>query len=154
MKTPLARPELPAHVDRRPWGSAAVCVFGGGALSFARLLAQASGWTLARVELRHAPGHTLTRTPEMVELSASPLALDAARRALREEVEGPLVAAHAPLAALLDAPAIWISGGRSILGVPAPLRTVARDATLVLEEARPDTARQLGAALALTAATR
>lgn len=147
MKTPLSRPALPAKVTGRRWPHAAICVFGPGALELGRALAASSGWTLARGELRHAEGFSLTRTPEEIVWIGAPSALCGAPDALAREVDGPLVAVHEPLACALEAPTIWISGGRSWISVPDALRERAQRAALVLEEARLDTAKWLGARL-------
>ena len=155
-KVPLERPLLPAVETQLdvPFG---VAVVGPGALSFARILGEglaAAGRppTLLWVQIRHVHGFDLVSGPFEGELHlyAEPSALLEGLRSSLAEARAPIVGVGEAFAIAVRVPlSVWIADGASVLSLPAPLRAFAREAQLVLESPRPDTARALAERMAV-----
>lgn len=150
MPTPLERPALP-HVDAPvSWPHAfVIAVFGPGEARFARALADARpGAALLTVALRHAPGFELRDGAIFAHPSALTAALEAS-----DPHAGVVVGVGGPFAVAVRADlVVWIADGQPAVSLPPPLRTPARRAALVIEEAREGVAAALGAALRARAA--
>lgn len=144
MATPLERPELPAIDARVAPGGRVIAIFGPGDRAFAEAIAAARPEAaIVEATLRHAPGWE-RRGDGVV---AHPDALVEALRASWPPAQL-VLGVGAPFAVAVRASlAIWIADGLPILGLPPPLRAVAREAALVLEEARPAVAAHLAPAL-------
>ncbi|MCA9606041.1 MAG: hypothetical protein KC619_10630 [Myxococcales bacterium] len=141
MPTPLERPEPPAIATPLAFpGTTVVAVFGPGERAFAEAIRAARPEAaLVEATLRHAASWE----PRDGGVVAHP---DALLDALKEAwPAGPLVVGiGAAFAVAVKATVVvWIADGLPLLALPAPLRAVARDAALVLEEARPGAAEAL-----------
>jgi hypothetical protein len=142
MNVSLSRPALPELSSRVRWPRS-IAVFGSGAVVFAETLAGALGARLVRVELRHAEGWSAS---EDGRVFVHPSALGAAMHELRSNASsGFVVGVGSAFAAAVEA-------DLAVAIAPASLapseRRLARDARLVLEEARIGTALALAEALA------
>ncbi|HJL19044.1 MAG TPA: hypothetical protein RMH99_25500 [Sandaracinaceae bacterium LLY-WYZ-13_1] len=148
-KTPLERPALPEVTRPLERPGRTVAVHGPGAEAFARALAAdlPEPARLVRVALRHAPGFEVTRDGDATVVHAHPDALVEAVSGLSPDDATVGVGPAWAVAVRADLH-VWIRAGRSLASLPAPLREPARRASLVLEEARLETARALASALA------
>lgn len=143
MPTPLERPEPPAVTAPLEWTETRViAVFGPGDRAFAEAIRGARPEAaLIEVTLRHAPG--CERRGEV--LVTHPDALLEALTAARPQAPLVLGVGAAFAVAVRADLAIWIADGLPLMALPPPVRGVARDAGLVLEEARLGVAERLAA---------
>lgn len=150
-KVPLERPALPSVPTRLDWPARSVAVFGSGAARWASALRESlveSGRParILHADLRHAAGYSLAETEEGVAVHAHPDALLEALRDARARSDSPAitVGVGAPYAvAVVTDVQVWIRGGATLRSLPATLRPIAAEATLVLEEPRCGVAREL-----------
>jgi hypothetical protein len=145
LKTPLARPALPARVRVVPWDAPAAAVFGEQARALAEALREGLRdrgveARLLEVSLRHTPGFALEDRGEARALQVHP---DALAGGLAEARSGEVtVGVGAAFAAGVDAALrVWIEG--SDPRVPAALRPATEAARLRLARADPAVARAL-----------
>lgn len=152
-KVPLERPALPA-IEARLEAPSAVAVFGIGAQAFARALADALATrgraaTVVSTQLTHARGFDLVESNDgaakgELQLYSDPSTLEEAMRHLFATDRGLVIGVGEAFAVAVRAPlTVWISGGASVVSLPSSLRTTAREARLVLESPRLETARAL-----------
>jgi hypothetical protein len=146
-KIPLARPALPAAIERVEWPEVIAVVFGANARAFAQRIADRArasiSCALVHAELRQREGFAIEGDGDL-EIVSHPDALAAALREARVRTKTRVIGVGSGFAASVEAPlSIWISGGVSLSSLSPAERALAQSARLILEEARPGTADAL-----------
>jgi hypothetical protein len=152
-KVSLSRPVLrEAPAQRAAWPGS-VAVLGRDAAAFAerlrdQLLGRGTPARVLRVELRHASGFDRHHGPLDTRIDTHPEALADAVADARAASSGVTIGVGTPFAAAVRAElVIFLRAGESLLTLPPLERMLAREAHLVLDEPRLETADALAARL-------